>query len=208
MVLPGNFNADIDQFGVYSGTIFMIMALGWQFSMALPNKLRSQRVVRAIAVKCREQTMRGGEKRDPGEAMRAALKGAVEGLTDEEADAPARELLSCMKGMFRMAARSVEPFMKATDYKALTEQIEDDPFEAGKGTFQAQWRGEVFQQAREKYIELPAITSEYTAQVIFLSRCKWRMQAGQYVDPRTIKGAVELFGSMEKLDRMCTAEGM
>lgn len=54
----------------------------------------------------------------------------------------------------------------------------------------------------------PKVTPEYVKQLIFLHRCKYFQLKGQYHDPRTIEGAVELFGSAEALDQACTAEGL
>jgi hypothetical protein len=63
-------------------------------------------------------------------------------------------------------------------------------------------------KSKAKSVKNPPVTPEYVAQIIFLHRCKYFQNKGQGVDPRTIKGAVALFGSKKALDAACTAEGM
>lgn len=61
---------------------------------------------------------------------------------------------------------------------------------------------------KSKRQKLPEVTPEYVDTLIFLHRCAYFKAKGQGVDPRTIEGAVELFGSAEELDRRCTEVGL
>jgi len=212
VVIPRSISIDDDAFSIYTGAVFMTMALGWQFTVGLnlPPRFRTQKILRDLINECRETTMRGSEGKSSGETMRGIFeKVSGEKLSDEDAETVTKSLLACLKGSFRLAANAARGQMTASQAETVDNDIETNIFNRGAlGVFEAEFGQAEFRAYRENYIGLPEITPQYADRTIFLHRCIYFKNNGQYVDPRTIKGAVELFGSKEALNKACLAEGL
>lgn len=213
IMLPRNITADFDQFETYTGTIFTVMALGWLFqttSLNIAPRLRSQRVIGKLISKCHATAMRGTNGVPAGEAMREILREAIgeADVKDTDLEEATTSLSSCLKGAFRMAANAVRHLLTSEAASNLAAVIEEDPFNAAGLLYETQWGADQFRAFRTAYNGLPEVTPEYVARVVFLHRCKFFQTQGQYVDPRAIEGAIELFGSAEALDQACSTEGL
>jgi adenylylsulfate kinase-like enzyme len=213
IVLPKDVLADISFFQSYASAIFMVMALGWQFTVGLklPAVIRNSETLKKLSEALQDASVRG-ENKPAGEVMRDALRKALEGsassIPEVTLNKAAESAMTCLRGAFRVAANAAKDLLTPKSAKALRDAIEHDPFQAAQALYAAQWDAERFQAFRSNYIGLPEVTPEYVDRLLILNRCKHFQQKGQYVDPRTIPGLVKYFGSKKALDEACRAEGL
>ena len=211
IVLPENMLADKDQFEDYTGTVFMVMALGWLFRTKLPKKLRTQEKMLELAKDLREKTFTGSDddgKKSAEEEAREALQRVFGEDSEEFEPDVVSTLVDCMKGALWSLADAAKDRLGDKKFLEVCQAIDANPYEGAQSVYVALVGEKLFQTIREAYIGAPEITPEYTAQTMFLHRCLFFKNESQYVNPRTLRGAVELFGSKEALDKACTAEGL
>lgn len=212
IVLPESVLADTSHFETYTSAIFMVMALGWQFTVGLkiPAAMRSPAGIKAAIDTLKDASIRGTTK-DAGEEARGAIENIKKVLgvqaSERETEQAATSLLDCMKRAFHLAAEASKNLTpKARE--ALHKAIESDPLKAAHSVYGAQWGVEEFKALRDSYVGLPEVTPEYMDRLLILNRCKHFQEKGRYVDPRTIPGIVKYFGSKKALDEACRAEGL
>jgi len=222
MLLPSTMITDLEQYMLYSRTVFTVMALGWQFTVSLSdqvqqnalNKLRQAEVLQGI-IEDLPKVMLSDDERDAidiasevieNNYAKAQEAAGLDGtLTKGETKKAAVSLLSCLGQTFRAAMRAVKGQMSKKDYEATLKKIEQDPIKGGRAMFRQTIAD--FGAIQEQYSDLPT-SLEYVRQRMFLDTCLNLLKQGKKLNPRKLDGAVELFGSKAKLDQACEKWGI
>lgn len=214
MALEEQVLASAEDFENYIRTIMTISALGWYYGANVTGQ-RLQKRREKIA----EGIVKGGGKAlftvdpDKDNGTDSLVKGAyeliqeVEELSDEELGELDQSFRKTVRANVNQAFRAVLKEMKGDG--VLTPEEHKDPVSGTVREFQINNRtAQHYKELRERYLQLAEVTPEWFQQCVFLSRCKYFQEKGQYVDPRTFPGAAKLFGGRKALDEACTLEGL
>lgn len=207
MVLPKTLITTKEGFWRYANAIFMLMALGWQFSLrASESSICTSRILPHLQTSFFKTVLSGeNEGKSVNKSVEGMLKAAAKAAGVSSTKVSRFEVQSFKKSWTQ--AMGVI-FNDLLNQLKAHDALHEDPFKVTREALALRVGSKRFKEIRELILGLPEVTVTYMDQLLFLERCLYFAQRGRYTDPRTIRGAVKLFGSKKNLDEACTREGM
>jgi hypothetical protein len=152
IVLPENMLADKGQFEDYTGTVFMVMALGWLFRTKLPKKARTQKKLQELAIELQRKTFTGSGGNSAEDEAREALKKVFGEDNESLAPDAVQTLVDCMQGALWSLADAAKERL-GDKFSDVCEAIYENPYEGSKAVYIALAGEKQFQVLRDAYVE-------------------------------------------------------
>jgi hypothetical protein len=152
IVLPENMLAEDGQFEDYTGTVFMVMALGWLFRTKLPKKVRTQKKLQELADDLRKNTFTGSGDQSAVDEARDALKRVFGEDCESLGSDVAQTLVSCMQGALWSLAHAAKKRLGGK-FQDVCKAIDENPYGGSEAVYIALAGEKQFQALRDAYVE-------------------------------------------------------
>lgn len=175
MVLPKTVTTDVESFWNYANAIFMVMALGWQFSVQVSGSrsitLRTSEVIQHLNLKLVQGILSEAYDGVPtGEALRSILKDVVREAHRNDGDggeaavksvttSMVKGLQAAMSQTFRMYLHQLGDALKEYQRQKLQQALDNNTFKVARDLFDLQFGPEILRDLRN-YVEAQFRTIE------------------------------------------------